>query len=72
MCICDLTGYKGETCHKCERGAGRHCGSPHYHGAIVIPFIPLSQPFTKNPVMHTGSAGRPRGTTLLTQMAVDH
>lgn len=21
MCICDLTGYKGETCHKCEPGA---------------------------------------------------
>lgn len=23
MCICDLTGYKGETCHKCEPGASR-------------------------------------------------
>lgn len=21
MCICDLTGYKGETCHKCKPGA---------------------------------------------------
>lgn len=42
MCICDLTGYKGETCHKCERGAGWHRGSSHYQGAIVIlPHSPL-------------------------------
>lgn len=26
MCICDLTGYKGETCHKCEPGISRAGG----------------------------------------------
>lgn len=75
MCICDLTGYKGETCHKCERSGAGHdsthgslrswvptsCPSPHP--------VSLFQPFTRSRAMLTGSAGRPRGTTPSTRTA---
>lgn len=40
MCICDLTGYKGETCHKCEPRAswvGAQDGHPQL---LRLPSVP--------------------------------
>lgn len=44
MCICDLTGYKGETCHKCEPGASWVRGSGDTCSSYFCLISPLHWP----------------------------
>lgn len=55
MCICDLTGYKGETCHKCEPGT---LGGPlggEQDGHLQLFLLP-SAPFALTPVPFSSSS----------------
>jgi len=44
-CVCDLTGYKGETCHKCEPGAARAGGRTGTCGSSRCPLALTPAPF---------------------------
>lgn len=52
MCICDLTGYKGETCHKCEPGTW---GGGEQDGHLQLLLLP-STPFALTPVPFSSSS----------------